>query len=235
MAQTSDKTTSQDTFWEQAATTQWGRYLTEIERRHIVRASQLAEAPTLACEIGCDGGRWSKLLADMGWQLVCTDINQHSLDVCQQRIPTAECLLVQPDDTTIPCQTETIQLLLCIEVEVIHHDWFIAEAHRVLKLGGVMVAVAWNLFSLRSLYVRLASLLSANQVDPYKIPYLVFRRRLRQHGFAMLAEEGYCWFPFSRESNSSLVPAAVQLEKWLGLRRLPVLSPWVVHIARKTR
>ena len=97
-----------------------------------------------------------------------------------------------------------------------------------------MVVMTWNLLSLRSLYVHVKARFSDDPDDSYQIPYATFRRGLRRSGFEILAEEGYCWFPFWRESNSRLVPAAVQVEQWLGLRKLPTLSPWVITIARKT-
>jgi hypothetical protein len=47
-----------------------GRYLTEVERRALVQASELASPPGIALEVGCDGGRWSILLRQLGWSNV---------------------------------------------------------------------------------------------------------------------------------------------------------------------
>ena len=228
-----DSAENQHTFWEYVATTRWGEYLSEVEQRNILRVSQLAGPPTLAVDIGCEGGRWSQLLADQGWNLTCTDVNPQVLDLCQQRLPAARCILVKPDDATLPCESGTIRLLVCIEVDAVSQPWFIEEAARVLEVGGVVVVMTWNLFSLRSLYVHVKARFSDDPDASYQIPYATFRRRLTHSGFEILAEEGYCWFPFWRESNSRLVPAAVQVEQWLGLRKLPTLSPWVITIARK--
>jgi hypothetical protein len=46
-------------------------------------------------------------------------------------------------------------------------------------------------------------------------------------------EQGYCWFPIRRTSNSRMVPLVTELESALGLRHLPSFSPWVAFIARK--
>ncbi|MDH3604535.1 MAG: class I SAM-dependent methyltransferase, partial [Candidatus Tectomicrobia bacterium] len=116
------------TRWEQVALTQWGKYLSGIEKRTIMLAHQISPEPECALEIGCDGGRWSQLLADLGWQMVCTDIKPHILQTCKSRLPEALCLRVDDADVRAPLQTESIGLLLCIEVPVIKRDDFILEA-----------------------------------------------------------------------------------------------------------
>lgn len=55
------------TFWERVnVTTRWGRYLTSVERSAVLRAASMADAPGTSLEVGCDGGRWSSLLASKG-------------------------------------------------------------------------------------------------------------------------------------------------------------------------
>lgn len=67
----------------------------------------------------------------------------------------------------------------------------------------------------------------------YTASYAPWRDAMRRQGFEMLKQVGFCWMPFGRMSNSSLIPAAVQIEKLLGLRRLYSISPWVVFVAKK--
>ena len=224
-----------DTYWESVARTSWGAYTTEIEERALLKAHQLAGEPSTGLEIGAEGGRWSRRLTDMGWSMICTDINEDSVATCKKRIPTADCIHVSPDDTRIPCESERIGLLLCIEVgPVMQADWFVGEASRVLRDRGLVVGVFWNLWSLRGLFVHVKSLLGASHgLDWYRLPYAPWRRKLLDSGYSILHEEGFCWFPFSRNSNSTLVPHVVRLEQGLGLRRLASISPWVVFIARK--
>src|SRR5215217_278249 len=81
----------ESTYWEKAAETEWGAYISDIERRTILRAHELSAQVSVALEIGAEGGRWSKLLANFGWSIVCTDINAETLAICQKRIPAAEC------------------------------------------------------------------------------------------------------------------------------------------------
>jgi SAM-dependent methyltransferase len=220
-------------FWETAAETRWGKYLTGVERDVILRAQQLCGAPAVALEIGASGRRWSELLAEQGWEVICTDVNPRSLKRCSERVPRATCIRADPRDTTLPCATESIDLLLCIEVfEVIPNAWFISEASRTLKPNGITVGVFNNRLSWRGYIHHLLSV-ARNRFDCYSTAYYRWRRELRRAGFQMLREEGLCWFPFSRTSNSPLVTLCTTTESRIGLRHLPVFSPWIVFAAQK--
>ncbi len=230
------------TYWEKAAATRWGSYLTEIEKRAILRADSLALASSTiyrrqsALEIGCEGGRWSILLSDLGWQMTCVDVDRRVLDECQRKVPTARCVLSRPVDETIPCDSGSMALLLCIEVgEVMETDWFLAEAHRVLDHGGVFVGVCWNRRSWRGIACRTKYFLTNDRDGRYyyKQSYSGWKRKLVETGFRLMHEEGCCWGPFGRSSNSPLIPPFTRWERLCGLHRLTALSPWVVFIACK--
>ena len=85
-----------DTYWERVASRRWGVYITGIEKHAILLGQELAGPPTTAFEVGCDGGRWSKLLAELGWTMTCTDVNADALAVCHKRVPDARCILAKP-------------------------------------------------------------------------------------------------------------------------------------------
>lgn len=224
----------EQTYWERVAESRWGRYTTEIARNGIMRAHRLASPPADAFEIGCEGGRWAKLLADQGWQMICTDVDAGALRVCQDRIPEATCILVRPEDTRLPYE-EKVRLLLCLEVvNVIQSPWFIGEAGRILEHDGVLIGVFWNGRSLRGLLYRLVSAFTGRSFSFYTQAYPTWRRQLELAGFRIQYEEGYCWFPFSRGSNSFLIPFCIRLERLLRLNRLIAYSPWVIFIARKS-
>ena len=217
------------TIWERVADRQWGAYTSQIAKQAILRSHRLLGKATVALEIGCEGGRWSKLLTSLGWKMICVDTDHEVLEVCQKRIPTAQCILITSSDNRIPCETNSIDLLLCLEVApVIQSDWFINEGARVLREKGLIVGVFWNRLSLRGLYVR-----AKGDNEHYKHAYALWRRHLVKQGFNINYEEGYCWFPFHRTSNSRYIPFFTQLEKRLGLRKLTFISPWIVFIARK--
>ena len=222
------------TFWEKAASSRWGSYLTEVEKAVILKAHHLSERPATALEIGCEGGRWSMLLAKADWKVICTDVDSETLKLCQKRIPEATCIQVAPDESRIPCDSASIKLLLCMEVDPVipGSDWFVSEAMRVLQPGGLLVGNCLNRLSLRGLFVHhLVS--SENGYDPYKFTYIEWRAKMRAAGFSFIYEEGFGWFPFRRQSNSRLIPAVTRLERLLGLRKIASFSPNIVFIVRK--
>ena len=211
----------------------WGKYLSEVERDVIVEAVQSCGTPTVALDIGAANGRWSELLAAQGWEIICTDTNPHSLELLRQSIPDATCVLADPRGTTLPGDAESIGLLLCMEVfQVVPNAWFISEASRVVKPKGHVVGVFNNKLSWRG-YIQHRLAAKRDRFDYYSTPYHRWRRDLERAGFRMLREEGLCWFPFSRSSDSPLIPACTSIESFIGLRRLPAISPWIVFTARK--
>jgi SAM-dependent methyltransferase len=215
------------TEWEAIATTRWGSYITEIELRAIRLAHSLVGTPSRALEVGCDGGRWSKAVADLGWANTCIDISKEALLACQTALPNALCILARPEDRTLPCENSSYPLVLCVEVPwVIHSGWFAGEANRVLSTDGVLVGVAFNKRSLRALI--------SGRPEYYTQTYDQWRAQIRENGFTLLMEEGCCWFPFSRGSNSRLVRFCTWLEEVTGLRKVLGLSGWIVFAARKT-
>lgn len=228
------------TYWERInQTTRWGCYLTEIESRIVLSANKTAGAPGTVLEIGADGGRWAHLLVNQGWDVICTDISPNALDLCKRRLPQAKCILVRPTDTDLPCATDAASLILCMEVDpVISSEWFIEEASRVLTAGGIPVATINNKFSLRAVFheaFRPADTNTRKERGLYWVSYRELRTRLLRYGFEVIHEEGCCWPPFARDSNSSLIPFFAGFEKYSGLRRLTSLSPWVAFAAQKGR
>lgn len=225
------------TYWEGVGQTRWGNYITEIEKKAILMANGIVQMvdslPYTAIEIGCEGGRWTKMLADLGWKMFSTETNASVLAICQKRVPSAICFNVNANDQTLPFENEHASLLLCIEVpQVIQSSWFSSECCRVLKANGLVVGVFWNFLSIRGVYAHLRSTLTGSY-DYYKFTYAKWRKMMILRGFQFIHEEGCCWFPFSRSSESRLVPILTSMEKYVGLRKFVSLSPWVVFVARK--
>lgn len=224
------------TQWEKVALTRWGRYVSDLEQAAILEGHRLAGQPSLALEVGCEGGRWSKMLAGLGWKVVCTDVDPEALQVCQQRSPPTCCVLVKPDTTRLPVESGSVGLLLCVEAfPAIEGGWFPDEARRALAVGGLFVGVFLNRRSLRGAFVFVRDRLLPDHVHSYGQSYASWRTRLREQGFDLLQERGFCWFPFARASDSPLVSPFTFLERACGLHRLIRLSPWVVFIARKAQ
>lgn len=226
-------TKSDQTYWEEVAKTSLGSYITDIERRLILFSSSMLSKAGRALEVGCEGGRWSRLLADLGWIMTCADVDEKALRVCKEKVPESTCVLTSQDSETLPVETTSLQLLLCVEVrQVIQSEWFGAEAARVLQKDGLVVGVFWNSRSIRALFHR-ADARRTGSVDYYSYSYSAWRKRFKSLGFQFVKEEGFCWLPFKRASNSKLVPFFTGLERALRLRKLPGLSPWVMFVARK--
>ena len=78
-------------------------YLSELEYNAIDLAARLAKGHENALDVGCDGGRWAKLLEDQDWDVSCTEIDAGSLEICRRRLKRASCIKVEPTDTTLPC------------------------------------------------------------------------------------------------------------------------------------
>ena len=150
--------------------------------------------------------------------MICTDIDKTSLDICQRRIPSAKCILVNAKNTTLPIRSISINLVLCIQVfPVIESNWFLSEAFRILKNEGLIVGVFLNKTSLRGLSVGTYQRLMSKYVyKHYQFSHYSFRKRLLCSGFEILYESGFCWFPFSRGSNSIFISLFTRLGRLLN-------------------
>lgn len=109
------------------------------ERAMLLFALGRSAAGT-ALEVGCDGGRWSTLMREHDWELMCTDIDAGALAVCKRRLPDARCFLVAPEDEALPQADNEADLILVYAVgSVVSSNWFVPEASRVLAPGGLLV------------------------------------------------------------------------------------------------
>jgi SAM-dependent methyltransferase len=221
--------------YDRIAETRWGRYLTAIEKQAILTAHRHAAAPSVVLDVGAAGGRWSQLLSELGWRAICTDVNQRSLAICQHHLPDATCILVGQDDETLPAEDCSVGMILCIGVfAVMPSAWFLKEAARVLRPGGLLVGEFNNKCSVRGgLKHALHRARRSAGFDYYSTCYKSWKAGLRSKGFGIIQEEGMCWMPFSRSSDSWLIDPLVAMERKMGLTRVPDVSPWVVFVARK--
>ena len=227
---------SSDTFYEYAADTVWGRYL-NAPGEAALRAAASSLGGGTSLDVGCDAGRWSQLLADLGFSPVCVDVREEALEICRRRLPSARCHLAQPDDVSFPVADGSIDLLLAWEVPpVTNAAWFAPEAARVVRSGGLLICTIFNPVSIRGLAYRCAMLVSPSRRKDRVYGGPSFARAtadLDAQGFDLLSAEGLGWAPFSRLSNAPLIPFFVRLERVLGLRRLVRFSPFVVLVARR--
>lgn len=226
-------------FWETIArNTKWGKYVSDIEKDVILRANEYCIRKNCVLEVGCEGGRWLKMLENYGWENInAIEIDKKSLEICQRRLPNAKCLLVSTQNKHLPLPDNSADLLLTIEViPVIHSDWFYEEAHRVLDKDGILVGVLHNKHSLRGFLFNLYRVFKdkpSEYNDSYRKSYRYYTELMEKTGLEILYDIGFCWFPFGRFSNSPFIPFFVFLERILKLNKILALSPWIAFIAKK--
>jgi len=219
--------------WERAAfESRFVAHTSQLEREFILYAHELASAPTVALDYGCEAGRFSQILAERGWSLICADVDACALELCKQRIPEARCVLVTEDNRVLPCGDNALGMILCIEVPVIGAEWFADEATRTLRPGGLLVGVFHNQLSWRGLAGHLLASVRGD-LDWYSRKYPEWRRSLTRRGFTVVRETGCRWAPFPRLSDSVLLPLFLAAEQALRLPKLTVISPQVIFVARK--
>jgi hypothetical protein len=101
------------TFWEKCASTGWGSYISAVERTLILRVLSITDHPARSKSTvkAADGPAfWRTRLAGALTSMSIV------LAVCRKRMLQAECLLVSRTDTQLPCESNSVTLLLCIEV-----------------------------------------------------------------------------------------------------------------------
>lgn len=219
--------------WERAASeSRFVAYTSGLEREFVLYGHELASPPTVALDLGCEAGRFSQILAQRGWSVVCADVNPQALELCERRNPGARCILLTEDNRVLPCADNSLGILLCIEVPVIATGWFVDEASRAIKPGGVLVGAFQNKLSWRGLIGHWRALVRG-RFDWYSRSYPEWRRALNKRGFTFVRETGCRWPPFSHTSNSMLLPFALAIEQALRLPRFIAISPLVLFAARK--
>jgi SAM-dependent methyltransferase len=229
---------SSELVWERLmAQTRYGRYADGVESTIVRYALAKYSTPGVILDVGCEGGRRSKVFADRGWQVIAIDVDARVLQVCQSRIPNARCVLADSNSHWPAAENESVDIALCMEVgPVIHTDWAIPEFARVLKRGGHLAGVCWNRSSWRGfLYHNVPSLRSSGS-DPlvgFPIKYKNFRRQMIEHGFRFEKELGYAWGPFRRTSNSLSVNLWAAFERFSGLQHFIPAAPMIAFVARK--
>jgi SAM-dependent methyltransferase len=229
---------SSELVWERLmAQTRYGRYADAVEGKMMQFVLAQCPAPGTLLDVGCEGGRWSKVFADRGWQITASDVDTRALQVCQLRIPSARCVLVDQKSRQLVTENHSIDLALCIEVgPVIHSDWAVPEFSRVLRRGGRLAGVCWNRGSWRGFFYHHLPSLRSSGSDPlvgFPILYKNFRRQMIEHGFRFEKELGYAWGPFRRTSNSLPVSLWAVFERLSGLQHFISAAPMIAFVAQK--
>src|SRR5678810_1382137 len=111
--------------WERAALTRWGRYISNTEKRVVAQALQIKGQPGVAFDFGCGEGRWTSLLREQGWQVICGDVDEVARTKCATRNPGCRCLPLTLGANRFPLEDSSVDVVLCIEVPgVLESAWF---------------------------------------------------------------------------------------------------------------
>jgi SAM-dependent methyltransferase len=223
-------------FWTHAAKTAMGRYITDLETVFLKRSlARLSRRLSLVIDAGAGDGRFSRVLAQLADRVIATEVNDSLVDALGKISSHILPVLVNPASSRLPAQDNSADCVVCIEVpDLTDHDWFLAECHRVLRPGGILIVTLENRHSWKGILASRARRYATKFGSRY---YAYSSRemtaRLSCAGFRREEGLGFNWLPFTRASDNPLIPLSAKLEALLQLRRLVSVSPWVILAARK--
>lgn len=142
----------EETDYDRAFRGSFGRYMTEVEADALQRVFPATKPATLL-DLGCGHGRFLRWLAPRASKLIGLDRSWRLLNIAgisQQEAPLGvPCGLVWGSAQELPFTTASLDAITC--VRVVQHlpdqDKAYAEIRRVLRPGGALVLVQYNLIS----------------------------------------------------------------------------------------
>jgi SAM-dependent methyltransferase len=208
------------TYWEAAARTKMGIYLTSVEMAFFLKSIDFSKCH-LVGDIGAEAGKFSLLAAEKNVQVVAIDIDLLGLKRLKFKNKLANVVLA--DARNIPLREDILDAAFMMEVidYIPELDTVLSECGRILKNGCSLVFSFGNKTSLKS---KLRSLRGKS----YRHSYGEITNELRKAGFKLARKEGFNWLLFGRTSENSLVPLSAKMERLFGLRKTPSVSPWVI-------
>jgi len=216
-----------ETHWEKAAKTKMGIYLTKAETNFIFNALNLMEC-SLIVDVGSEAGRFSTLAAKKKVDVIAIDKEVCGLKRLRSKNKLVDVVLA--DARSLPLRENVFDAAFMIEVldYIPELEIVLTECRKILKSGGSLVFSFGNKRGLKS---RLRQLRGKSYLHSYHEVI----RSLDKVGLRVVRKEGFNWLPFSRMSENSLIPLLAKIERLLGLRKLPNVSPWVIIHAIKSK
>ncbi len=225
MAEVTEQDFSTETHWEIAAKTRMGKYLTQVETQFIHDSLNLTNLNTVM-DVGAEAGRFSQLNSNA--ESISIDIDSYGLKRLSLKTKTIDA--IQADARKIPVQNTIFDIIFMIEVldYIPELDQAFMEAYRTLKPNASLIVSFGNKSSLKAKLRQLSG-------KTYQHSYNSVTQTLTKTGFQIKRKTGYNWLLFGRTSQNLLIPALAKLERIIGLRRAPSLSPWVIiHAVKPT-
>jgi len=217
---------SAETHWEKAAKTRMGKYLTNLETDFISKSINLAQENITVMDVGAEAGRFSLLAANSKATVVSLDVDSYSLK--RLKLKTKQVNVIQADARKLPLKDEVFDAVFMIEVldYIPELETALAECKRTLRSNASSILSFGNKSSLKAK-------LKAMQGKSYRHSYRKVMQCLSKTGFNVKKKTGYSWLPFGRTSENRFVPVLAGIERFIGLRRVPRFSPWVIlHITK---
>lgn len=219
------KYNSVETFWEVAARTKMGAYLTEMETTFFLESIAFHEGD-LVCDIGAGAGKFSLLASARKANVIALDIDRHGLTRLKAKDPKIEVIIA--DAKYLPLKDEVASAAFTFEVVdyIPELNVVLSEAKRILTINSPLVFSFGNLSSLKS---KIRELSGKRYMHSYKEAVT----DLQELGFQINRARGFAWLLFNRTSENPFIPSLAKLEWALGFRRIPRWSPWVLIKATK--
>ena len=208
-----------------AAKTRMGKYLTQVES-HFIQDAVNFKNLSVTMDVGAEAGRFSQLSIASDTETISLDIDAYGLK--RLKLKEKKINTIQADARKIPVKEETFDAIFMIEVldYIPELDQAFTECYRTLKLAAPLIVSFGNRSSLK------AKLREAKGKS-YQHSYGKVTRALTQAGFEIKRKTGYNWLLFGRTSQNRLIPTLASMERYVGLRKIPSLSPWVIVHAVK--
>ena len=221
-----EKNVSEETFWEKAAKTRMGKYLTRMETNFVFKSIDPSRTRTIM-DVGAEAGRFSLLAANDQAMVIGIDLDSHSLK--RLKLKNQPVHIIQADARKVPLKDEVFDAIIMIEVldYIVELDKALVECYRTLKVNAPLLLSFGNKSSLKS---KLREFRGKSYTHSYK----GVMQCLSKTGFVVARKMGYSWLPFGRTSENILVPFLARVEKLFALKRIPSLSPWVLVHAVKS-